>query len=110
MEEHLDERLRHLTPSQYVALENEMVDVTAEMDQKQQMLHDRVSEIYGATGVDPKKEVSTAYGETGNTPDERAKVNPNRKQRRDAIKKQKKLDERRRLESFKRAHRHQSKR
>lgn len=110
MEEHLDERLKGLTLSQQATLKNGMPDVTSETDQKQQMLHDRVSEIYGATGVDPKKEVSTAYGETGNTPDERVKVNPNRKQRRDAIKKQKKLDERRRLESFKRAHRHQSKR
>ena len=94
MDEHLKDRLDHLTPSE-----------------KQKMLHDHVGEIYGATGVDPKKEVSTAYGETGfegDVPDAPAKVNPNRKQRREAIKKQKKLDEKRRLEAYKRAHRHQS--
>lgn len=79
--------------------------------EKQKMLHDHASEIYGATGVDPKKEVSTAYGETGfegDVSDAPAKANPNRKQRREAIKKQKKLDEKRRLEFYKRAHRHQS--
>lgn len=95
MDDHLKDRLEHLTPSE-----------------KQKMLHDHEAEIYGATGVDPKKELSTAYGETGfeGTPDSPTKVNPNRKQRREAIKKQKKLDEKRRLEFYKRARRHQSRR
>lgn len=91
MDEHLRDRLDHLTPSE-----------------KQKILHDHVGEIYGATSEDPKKEASTAYGETGFEGDVPAKVSPNRKQRREAIKKQKKLDEKRRLEAYKRAHRHRS--